>query len=108
MKKRVNAKRKGLRREREARKIAEKEGYYVCPAKGSLGLFDFVAIQKGAWMGWPRARVVQVSSDKIYGKKRQKIEEFEIAAEKEIWVKMDYKPWLRRRWQQFSKKWELL
>ena len=82
MKKRVNSKRKGLRREREARKIVEKEGYYCCPAKGSLGIFDFSAIQKVEFVGWPRVRVVQVSSNKIYGKKRQEIEEFEVAAVK--------------------------
>lgn len=107
MKKRVNAKRKGLRREREARKIYEKEGYYVCPAKGSLGPFDFVAVAKD-WSIIPQVRAVQVKSNKIYGKERKKVEGYEVCATKEICVKMNYRPWLRCRWNNNVEKWELL
>ena len=107
-KKRLNSKKKGMRREREARKIAEKEGYYVCPAKGSLGLWDFVAIPKDENILHGLPRVVQVGSNKIYGEKREKLASFEIVAEKEIWVKQDYKPWLRIRWNDIFKSWEVI
>lgn len=107
MKKRVNAKRKGLRREREARRMYEGWGYYVCPAKGSLGPFDFVAVAKD-WGITPQTIVVQVKSNKIYGKERKKIENYEICSAKEICVKMNYKPWLRCRWKEDLRIWELL
>jgi len=107
-KKRLNSKKKGMRREREARKIAEKEGYYVCPAKGSLGLWDFVAIPKDKNILHGLPRVIQVASNKIYGEKREKLAAFEIVAEKEVWVKRDYREWIRLRWNSTIQKWELI
>jgi len=97
--------RKKLRHELEARRIYEKEGYRICPAK--LGPFDFVAIAKD-WGIIPQTIVVQVKSNKIYGKERKKIEDYEVCAAKEICVKMNYRPWLRCRWNANVEKWELL
>jgi len=105
--KKINSKRKGLRRERQARKILEKEGYYCCPSKGSLGPFDISAIAKDPAI-MPSPRVLAVSCDKIYGKERIKIEQYEIHAAKEIWVKQNYREWIRVRWQRDIGKWELL
>jgi len=96
-----------MRRERQARKLAEKEGYYVCPSKGSLGIYDFVCIAR-EWGIVPAVKVVQVKSGKLYGKERKKIEQHEICATKEVWVKQDYKQWLRCRWNANVEKWELL
>jgi len=107
LQKRVNSKKKGMRREREGRKIAEKEGYYVCPAKGSLGLWDFVCIARESAI-MPPLKVVQVKSGKIYGKDRKKIEEYQICAAKEVWVKRNCIDWLRCRWNSNIQKWELL
>ena len=40
----MNAKTKGNRRERQARRILELAGYHVVKAGGSLGVFDLVAL----------------------------------------------------------------
>lgn len=53
----MNAKAKGARRERQARTILERAGYYCVKAGGSLGIFDLVAL------GPTGARLVQIKSN---------------------------------------------
>ena len=40
----MHAARKGRRREWQSRRLLEAQGFYVCRAGGSLGLWDLVAI----------------------------------------------------------------
>ena len=104
MKKRIKAKSKGLRREREARKIAESEGYYVCPSKGSLGPFDFSAIAKEFDIE-PQVFCAEVKCNRISGKERKELQDFQITVEKQLWLKRDYKPWIRITWNEWMNKW---
>jgi Holliday junction resolvase-like predicted endonuclease len=55
----LNAKRKGSRQERRARKILEAAGYLVTKAGGSLGLFDLIAENRQG------VRHVQVKSNRL-------------------------------------------
>ena len=104
MRRRIKAKAKGLRREREARKIAEREGYYVCPAKGSLGPFDFVAIAKDFDTD-PEVFCAEVKCNRISAKGRKKLQDFQINVDKQLWLKIDYKPWVRITWNEWMNKW---
>jgi Holliday junction resolvase-like predicted endonuclease len=55
----MNAKRKGSRQERKARKALEAAGYLVIKAGGSLGLFDLVAENRQG------VRHIQVKSNRL-------------------------------------------
>jgi Holliday junction resolvase len=55
----MNAKRKGSRQERKARKVLEAAGYLVTKAGGSLGLFDLVAENRRG------VRHIQVKSNRL-------------------------------------------
>jgi Holliday junction resolvase len=55
----MNAKRKGGRQERKARKVLESAGYLVTKAGGSLGLFDLVAENRQG------VRHIQVKSNRL-------------------------------------------
>jgi Holliday junction resolvase-like predicted endonuclease len=55
----MNAKQKGNRQERKARKILEATGYLVTKAGGSLGLFDLIAENR------QRVRHIQVKSNRL-------------------------------------------
>ncbi|HEV8715905.1 MAG TPA: hypothetical protein VGX03_24140 [Candidatus Binatia bacterium] len=82
----MNAKAKGSRRERQARKILELAGYHVVKAGGSLGVFDLIAL------GPQGARLVQVkSNEKPRPAERERLELFPrlTYASKEVWVFFD-------------------
>ena len=78
-----NAKAKGARAERRARKLLEATGYYCIKAGGSLGLFDLVAI------GSADCRFIQVKSGTKYASavEREQIQLMKLPfwATKEIW-----------------------
>lgn len=85
----VNAKAKGSRRERQARKILELAGYHVVKAAGSLGIFDLVAL------GPAGARLVQVkSNERPRPAERERLELFPRLpyCTKELWVFYDRQP----------------
>jgi hypothetical protein len=82
----MNAKRKGSRRERQARKILELAGYHVVKAGGSLGVFDLVAL------GPAGARLVQVKSNgRPRPAERERLELFPRLpyCSKEVWIFYD-------------------
>ena len=82
----MNAKAKGNRRERQARKILETAGYHVVKAGGSLGIFDLVAL------GPQGARLVQVkSNEKPRPAERERLALFPRLpyCSKELWVFYD-------------------
>lgn len=82
----MNAKAKGARRERQARKILESAGYHVVKAGGSLGIFDLVAL------GPQGARLIQVkSNERPRPAERERLELFTCPpyAVKELWVFYD-------------------
>ena len=82
----MNAKAKGARRERQARKILETAGYYVVKAGGSLGIFDLVAL------GPQGARLIQCkSNEKPRPAERERLELFPRLpyCSKELWVFYD-------------------
>jgi uncharacterized protein with GYD domain len=71
----MNAKRKGWRREDQARKRLEKEGYYVTRSGASLGAWDLIAIRRE----WPRVetqpvvRLIQVKSNRPPSRKEMAV-----------------------------------
>ncbi len=69
----MNAKRKGWRREDQARKQLEKEGYYVTRSGASLGAWDLVCILRGDTIirerFKPLVRLVQVKSNRYPSRK---------------------------------------
>ena len=82
----MNAKAKGARRERQARKILEAAGYHVVKAGGSLGVFDLVAL------GPQGARLIQVkSNEKPRPAERERLELFPRLSycSKELWIFYD-------------------
>ena len=85
-KRRINAKQKGARRERQVRKILESHGYLVVKAGGSLGMFDLLAV------GSQLLYMIQVKSNRMPGKiEMKRIADFPCPsyAVKEIWVLKD-------------------
>jgi Holliday junction resolvase len=82
----MNAKQKGARRERQARTILERAGYYVVKTGGSLGISDLVAL------GPAGARLVQVkSNEKPRPVERERLELFPWLpyCSKEVWIFFD-------------------
>ncbi len=82
----MNAKAKGSRRERQARKLLEATGHYMVKAGGSLGIFDLVAL------GPTGARLIQVkSNEKPRLAERERLAQFPRFpfASKELWVFYD-------------------
>jgi Holliday junction resolvase len=91
-----NAKAKGSQREHKTIKLLEQKGYACTRAAGSLGDWDIVAIPKKSeiWLlSDHKVRLVQVKSNKISGKERNKLKSLEYNCEvsKEIWLWKDYK-----------------
>ena len=95
----MNAKRKGWRREDQARKQLEKEGYYVTRSGGSLGAWDLVAIRRSwtAPLGTvaPLVRLVQVKSNRPPPRKEMKVlrafDTFNDNISREVWIYPDRK-----------------
>lgn len=86
----MNRKAKGSRREREALRILEKQGYNVTKSGASLGLFDLIAINK------EHIRLIQVKSNIISSKELANLRQYNnipLNAIKEVWIKKDYKDW---------------
>lgn len=95
----MNAKRKGWRREDQARKQLEKEGYYVTRSGGSLGLWDLIAIRASWGTGeivMPLVRLVQVKSNRPPSRKEmaclRSFKTFEGEMSREVWIYPDRKP----------------
>jgi len=95
----MNAKRKGWRREDQARKQLEKEGYYVTRSGGSLGAWDLVAILRN-WPPkhlppYPTVRLVQVKSNRPPSRKEMTVlrsfNTFGLIS-REVWIYPDRKP----------------
>ena len=83
-----NAKAKGSRNERRARKQLEAEGFYVVKAGGSLGLFDLVCFNREV------IRLVQVKSNRTPGRvERERLEAFKNypknCTRREVWIYRD-------------------
>lgn len=78
-------KRKGARRERQAKKILEEAGYYVVKAGASLGEFDLLAV------GQKQLRMIQVKSNYCSPQEKEILELFEAPdyAIKELWIFKD-------------------
>ena len=83
-----HAKRKGTRRERDAKKILEGFGYYCIRSTASLGLFDLVAVNKNEIV------LIQVKVNNPPSKQEmdriKKFKDCPANARKEIWVMKDY------------------
>jgi hypothetical protein len=82
----MNAKAKGNRRERQARRILEAAGYFVVKAGGSLGCWDLVAL------GPHGARLVLVkSNEKPRPAERERLALFPRMpyCSKELWIFYD-------------------
>jgi len=95
----MNAKRKGWRREDQARKQLEKEGYYVTRSGGSLGLWDLVAIRRDAALRLAGPtflfRLVQVKSNRPPSRKEmERLRRFTVSpmVSREVWIYHDRKP----------------
>lgn len=85
----MNSKAKGSRRERQARKILEAQGFYVVKASGSLGVCDLVAL------GVDGVRLVQGKSNcRPRSAEMARLREFPSPtyARKEVWVFVDHLP----------------
>ncbi len=81
-----NAKAKGARNERKAKKFLESHGYHVVKAGGSLGLFDLLAV------GEQLMYMLQIKSNRNASlAERKRLEAFKAPAYaiKEIWVYTD-------------------
>jgi len=80
----VNAKAKGSRNERRARRLLEARGFTVIRAGGSLGLFDLVAISRDGVV------LAQIKTNRGPGRaEREGLREFQNlppSARKEVWV----------------------
>jgi len=90
----MNAKRKGWRREDQARKQLEKEGYYVTRAAGSLGAWDLIAVLR-EHEARPIIRLIQVKSNRYPSRKEmvllRSFNTFGIIS-REVWIYPDRKP----------------
>ena len=95
----MSNKRRGMDSEREGRKLLESEGYTVIPAKGSLGCFDAIAINK------EHMRLIQFKrvKGKYYSFKQEinKIKEFNNHPKntiKELWIRLDRMQGRKKQW----------
>ena len=92
----MNAKRKGWRREDQARKKLESLGYYVTRSGGSLGLWDLIAIRRDPFpQGMPLVRLVQVKSNRPPPRKEmERLRGFVTSprVSREVWIYPDRKP----------------
>ncbi len=95
----MNAKRKGWRREDQARKQKEKEGYYVCRAGSSLGVWDLVCILRDGNImlsSKPLVCLVQVKSNRPPSRKEyvqmRSFYRFDGLVSREVWIYPDRKP----------------
>ena len=83
----MSAKKYGMAKEREGRKLLEKEGFYVIPAKASMGIFDCLAFRK------EEVRLIQFKATKqkyySYKKDIEEITSFDNHPEgwkKQLWI----------------------
>lgn len=100
-------KRKGGNREREVKKILEKEGYKCVKAGGSLGIYDIIAIPTMQMLkdGY-KYLGVQVKSNYIRPGERELIEEDDTALLKQIRIKKDFaREWIIETWNDVECKW---
>lgn len=94
----MNVRQKGWRREDQARKQLEKEGYYVTRSGGSLGLWDLVAIRRkyGDWPLRSVVRLIQVKSNRPPSRKEMErlraFGTFNHIISREVWIYPDRKP----------------
>ncbi len=94
----MNAKRKGWRREDQARKRLEKEGYYVTRSGASLGAWDLVGVRSGGVLVKlrPLVRLVQVKSNRYPSRKEiMRLLAFNTyggLVSREVWIYPDRKP----------------
>ncbi len=108
----VNSKRKGDRREREAKELLEEQGYRVSKSVHSrfgetdfLGLFDLIAAKIS------ELKFIQVKCNKAQGKKELENEiRDSLPAPKtdwihyELWIRYDYSGWRKLRYSPFKEK----
>lgn len=94
---RINTKAKGSRRERQAKKELEAQGYMVIKAGGSLGLFDLIAIPP-LDTGLEHIKLIQVKGSKdgyVVPGEKKKIKKLRLwdfyFVDKEIWSYTDRK-----------------
>jgi Holliday junction resolvase len=89
--KRINAKQKGMRRERQCRELLEDDGYLVTKSGGSLGAFDVIAISEAD------VRCIQIKSNRRPPKEEMNTLKFYAKlltnVSVELWVYKDYKGW---------------
>jgi len=92
----MNTKAKGNRRERQAKKILEAEGYLVTKAGGSLGAFDLVALTMGEkCANLNLVKCIQVKSNRKPGKEEMKqlysvTKQLHKIVSCEVWIFHDY------------------
>ena len=81
----INTKRKGSRNERKAKKILEDQGYYVCKASASLGVWDLVCFN------YHHMRLVQVTTNRCRLSEKNALIRFHAPefAIKELWIFKD-------------------
>jgi len=91
----INRKEKGSRRERQAKKELEAQGYLVTKSGGSLGDFDLIAIPTIKDWDFPLLKLIQIKSNYISPKERSKIKSIRlpigVEIRKEIWIYKDRK-----------------
>jgi len=87
---------RGKRAELEAKKLLEKDGYYVTNSAGSKGKADLVAVDLGGKYNLPSplyaARLIQIKS--CYEKDLKKYKQ-EKERGIELWIKILNKDWVR-------------
>jgi len=92
MKKRINAKQKGIRRERQCRELLEEDGFLVTKSGGSLGIFDVIAIDP------IEIKCIQIKSNRRPPKKEMQVLEHCAELLKnvsvELWIFKDYDGWI--------------
>ena len=84
-KKVINARSKGSRNERKAKREMEQDGYYVTKAGASLGEWDLVCFNM------EHLRLIQVKSNYCRLEEKRRLEEFQAPdfATKELWIYKD-------------------
>ena len=93
----INRKEKGSRRERQAKKELEAQGYLVTKAGGSLGAFDIIAIPRGLqpYIKLNDVRLIQVKSNSISKEEKNQLRQLliprNVIIQKEIWIYKDRK-----------------
>lgn len=98
----MNSKAKGSRRERQVRDIFIKKGYMVIKAGASLGAFDLICV----WVDFSKKSIgIQVKSTRIGKQEREELQVFKVGLIKELWIKKDYKPWIRKIWDEKKSEW---